>query len=67
MVMSLQNVYKRYMIGEVQTDALKNVNLHIKQGEFVVVLGPSGSGKSTLLNVSGGLDDVSEGQIMINE
>ena len=66
MVISLQNVYKRYMVGEVKTEALKDINLTINQGEFVVVLGPSGSGKSTLLNISGCLDVVSEGSISIN-
>ena len=66
MVISLQNVYKRYTVGEVRTEALKNINLTINQGEFVVVLGPSGSGKSTLLNISGCLDVVSEGSISIN-
>ena len=55
MLISLQNVCKEYQLGEVTTTALKDVNLEVKKGEFVVVLGPSGSGKSTLLHVSGGL------------
>ncbi len=66
-MISLQHVYKRYTVGDVQTEALKDINLTINEGEFVVVLGPSGSGKSTLLNVSGCLDDVTEGTIMIND
>ena len=53
MLISIRDVCKSYMIGDIETDALKNVNLNVKQGEFVVVLGPSGSGKSTLLHVSG--------------
>ena len=65
-MISLQHVYKRYTTGEIKTDALKDINLIINEGEFVVVLGPSGSGKSTLLNVSGCLDDVTEGDIIIN-
>ncbi len=66
MLISLQNVCKEYQLGEVTTTALKDVNLEVKQGEFVVVLGPSGSGKSTLLHVSGGLDQVSDGKIIVN-
>ena len=44
----------------------KKINLSIKKGEFVIVLGPSGSGKSTLLNIIGGLDNPSKGEILIN-
>ena len=66
MLISLQNVCKEYQLGEVTTTALKDVNLEVKKGEFVVVLGPSGSGKSTLLHVSGGLDQVSDGKIIVN-
>lgn len=66
MLISIRDVWKSYMIGDIETDALKNINLNVEQGEFVVVLGPSGSGKSTLLHVSGGLDKVNQGQIEIN-
>lgn len=66
MLISIRDVCKSYMIGDIETDALKNINLNVEQGEFVVVLGPSGSGKSTLLHVSGGLDKVNQGQIEIN-
>lgn len=66
MLISIRDVCKSYMIGDIETDALKNINLNVEQGEFVVVLGPSGSGKSTLLHVSGGLEHVNKGQIEIN-
>lgn len=66
MLISIQNVCKKYRSGEIETSALKDINLEVKKGEFVVVLGPSGSGKSTLLHVSGGLDDVNEGKIVVN-
>lgn len=63
----LKNVTKIYQTGEVKTYALKNVNLEIKDGEFIVVLGPSGSGKSTLLNVISGLDIPTSGDIRFKD
>jgi putative ABC transport system ATP-binding protein len=52
---------KTYTMGEVQVLALREVDLEIFRGEFIVLLGPSGSGKSTLLNILGGLDRPSSG------
>lgn len=52
---------KTYQMGEVQVHALREVDLTIYRGEFIVLLGPSGSGKSTLLNILGGLDRPSSG------
>lgn len=62
-MITMTNVTKTYKTGEVETYALKDVNLTIEEGEFVVILGPSGSGKSTLLNVISGLDTVTSGEI----
>jgi putative ABC transport system ATP-binding protein len=56
-----KNLKKVYTTEEVETTALNNVNLKIKQGEFVSIMGPSGCGKSTLLNILGLLDNPSGG------
>ena len=55
------NIKKIYTTDEVETTALDNVNLNVKEGEFVSIMGPSGCGKSTLLNILGLLDSPSEG------
>jgi putative ABC transport system ATP-binding protein len=60
-VIATKNIKKIYTTGEVETTALENVNLNIKEGEFVAVMGPSGCGKSTLLNILGLLDSPTEG------
>jgi putative ABC transport system ATP-binding protein len=56
-----RNLKKIYTTGEVETTALDNVNLNIKEGEFVAIMGPSGCGKSTLLNILGLIDNPTEG------
>ena len=61
-MIDLKHISKWINIGAARTFILKDVNLEIKQGEFVSIMGPSGSGKSTLLNVIGMLDDASEGE-----
>lgn len=63
----LENIEKVYRTSRVETVALMNVNLDVKEGEFISVMGPSGCGKSTLLNLIGLLDAPSKGQIFINE
>lgn len=56
------NLKKMYTTDEVETTALNNVNIEIKQGEFVSIMGPSGCGKSTLLNILGLLDNPNDGE-----
>jgi putative ABC transport system ATP-binding protein len=60
-----QNLTKIYGSGSTAVTALDHVNLKVNQGEFVAVMGPSGCGKSTLLHLLGGLDNPSEGQVVI--
>jgi len=63
-ILQLRQVSKVYQMGEVQVQALRNVDLDLFDGEFLVLLGPSGSGKSTLLNILGGLDVPSAGHMI---
>jgi putative ABC transport system ATP-binding protein len=60
-MISLQHISKWYTIGGKPSFILKDINLSIKEGEFISIMGPSGSGKSTLLNIIGMLDAPSEG------
>jgi putative ABC transport system ATP-binding protein len=60
-MIKLTNIRKTYIMGETEVHALNGIDLNIKDGEFVAVIGPSGSGKSTLMNVIGALDIADEG------
>jgi putative ABC transport system ATP-binding protein len=65
-IIQMENVKKKYSIGEKGFLALKGINLTIEKGEFIAIVGKSGSGKSTMLNLLGGIDTPSEGKIIIN-
>ena len=66
-LVKLQSLTKTYRAAEVETTALLNVNVEIREGEFVAVMGPSGCGKSTLLNVVGMLDSPSSGKYIFKD
>lgn len=61
-MLELKGIYKWVNTGVNRTFILKDVDLSVKQGEFISIMGPSGSGKSTLLNIIGMLDDFNEGE-----
>lgn len=62
-VFKANGLTKVYHMGEVEVHALRGIDLELKHGELVVLLGPSGSGKSTLLNILGGLDTATSGTV----
>ena len=64
--LELTCVGKKYKIGSVSVEALKDVSFSLEDGEFAVVLGSSGAGKTTLLNLLGGMDDATDGEIILD-
>jgi len=65
-VIELKGVTRTYKLGGETLNALDNVNLSVKPGEFLAITGPSGSGKSTLANIIGGLDRPTSGTVMVD-
>ena len=65
-LIKLQDIGKRYVIGSEEIFALRGVDLEIFKGEFVALMGPSGSGKSTLMNILGCLDTPTKGTYILN-
>lgn len=60
------DVKKTYHMGEVDIAALRDVNFQIEEGEFCVIVGASGAGKTTILNILGGMDTLSEGEVILD-
>src|SRR5271166_6809271 len=64
-IVALHNVVKTYTRGKQTVEVLHSLNLEIAEGDFMALMGPSGSGKTTLLNLIGGLDQPTEGEVVV--
>lgn len=67
LIIRVTNLHKTYDTGEVQVHALRGIDFQVTSGEMVAVMGPSGSGKTTLLNCMSGIDEPSDGEVLIRE
>lgn len=65
-VIELRNVWKTYKLGKVEVNALQGINIGVKRGEFIAIMGSSGSGKSTAMNMMGALDMPSKGAVYLD-
>lgn len=66
MILELDHIYKDYNTEKMVVPVLKDVTLHVEEGEYVAIMGPSGSGKSTLMNIIGCLDEPTSGTFLLN-
>ena len=65
-VIDIRGITKTYHMGDIEVSALSGVDLKIRRGEFVAIMGPSGSGKSTIMNILGALDQPTEGEFFLD-
>src|SRR5207247_9552268 len=65
-IVDVDNTWKVYQTGSVKVEALRGVNLAVKRGEMIAVIGPSGGGKTTLLNCVSGLHDLSKVRVSVD-
>ncbi len=66
MILDLKGIYKNYKAGDLDVPVLKNINLQVKEGDYLSIMGPSGSGKSTLMNIIGLLDKPTSGTYLFD-
>jgi len=64
---AVKDLIKVYRLGSVEVQALRGLNMNVKEGEIISIIGPSGSGKTTLLNIMGGLDTATAGSVQVGE
>ena len=65
-MLELKSIKKDYPAGDTSVHALQGIDLQFRENEFVAILGPSGCGKTTMLNIIGGLDQYTQGDLIIN-
>ena len=66
-ILVMKDIIKKFGKQHTEVTALKGLNFHVQEGEFVSIIGPSGSGKSTFLTIAGGLQRPTSGEIIINQ
>lgn len=64
---SVENVSKKYKMGEVPIPAVKNISFNLVRGDLAMIVGPSGGGKTTILNLLGGMDSCDKGKIVVDQ
>ncbi len=65
-IIEMEKLHKIYILGNTKVHALRGIDLHVKRGEYLAIMGPSGSGKSTLMNIVGCLDVLTSGLYRLN-